>query len=120
MWTGTVILIFWKTFYNLWERKRGVFYENRNNVTVPYIDLNNNYMLNSNTVFFKTITGEFCIYDFTFHNFILGGEIIQYVYYSFKKSLSIKEIIKKFSSFGEKNVMNFLNDLLKLNFIIQK
>ena len=119
-WYPNLTYISINAFYNLWERKRGVFYENRNNVTVPYIDLNNNYMLNSNTVFFKTITGEFCIYDFTFHNFILGGEIIQYVYYSFKKSLSIKEIIKKFSSFGEKNVMNFLNDLLKLNFIIQK
>lgn len=107
-------------FYNLWERKRGVFYENTNTITLPYIDLNINYSLNSNIVFFKTITGEFCIYDYTFHNFILGGEIIQYVYYSFKNSLSIKEIIQKFSSFGEKNVMNFLNDLLKLNFIIKK
>lgn len=109
------------TFYNLWEQKKGLLCkENVNDESISSFDKDCNYVLNSNVILFKLITGEFCIYHYDSHNFICGGEIIDYIYNSFFNLLSTKEIISSFSCFGEEILVKFLSDLLKLKFIILK
>lgn len=111
------------TFYSLWEHKRGIFYENIMHVTDEYkqkiTDFTRHYSVSPNVILFQTASKEYCLYNYDLHNFILGGELIFWVYNSTFNSVEIKDIVKKFN-LSEKIVIDFLEDLLKLEFFIKK
>lgn len=120
-WYPTESYLSINTFYNLWEQKKGLLCKELvENDILQSFDRNVTYILNSNIVMFKLVTGEFCIYHYDTHNFICGGEIIYCIYNAFAKHLSVEEIIDKFSDFGEEILVQFLSDLINLKFIISK
>lgn len=120
-WYPTECYLSINTFYNLWEQKKGLFCkESTPDIFSQSFALNSIYILNNNVIMFKLVTDEYCIYHYDTHNFICGGEIIEYIYNAFSYPICLKEIINRFHYFDKEILINFLSDLLNLKFIIQK
>ncbi len=110
------------TFYSIWEHKRGILYESAKHVPVEYKHIVTDftyYSVSSNVILFQTASKEYCLYNYDLHNYILGGEIIFWIYNSILNSVEINDIVKRFN-LSERIVINFLDDLLKLEFLIKK
>lgn len=120
-WYPTESYLSVNAFYNLWEQKKGLLCREVTAANSSQtFDINSTYILNNNVVMLKLVTGEYCIYHYDTHNFICGGEIIDYICNALSHPVCSEEIINRFHYFEKEILVNFLSDLLDLKFIIQK